>query len=106
MGLEKWKITPPENLEGRASRDYHLLSNWSRVCRDKKHLVRSRTGPPVLCSREPVVIRAGQPPNRIRLPLVALVNEQLHKNHGPIISGGCGSQFQLIMTDRIGLSPE
>jgi len=28
------------------------------------------------------------------------------RRHGPIISGGCGSQFQLIMTDRIGLSPE
>jgi hypothetical protein len=51
-GLAKWKITPLENLEGWASRDHHSLSNWSRVCRDKKHLVRSRTGPPEFSSRE------------------------------------------------------
>jgi hypothetical protein len=51
-GVAKWKITPLENLEGRASRDHHSLSNWSRVCRDKKHLLRSRTGPPEFSSRE------------------------------------------------------
>jgi hypothetical protein len=28
------------------------LSNWSRVCRDKKHLVRPRTAPPEFSSRE------------------------------------------------------
>ena len=28
------------------------LSNWSRVCRDKKRLVRSRTAPPEFSSRE------------------------------------------------------
>jgi hypothetical protein len=52
MGLAKWKVTPLENLEGRTSRDHHSLSNWSKVCRDKKHLVRSRTGPPEFSSRE------------------------------------------------------
>src|SRR5688572_14976397 len=52
MGLTKWKVTPLENLEGRTSRDHHSLSNWSRVCRDKKHLGRSRTAPPEFSSRE------------------------------------------------------
>jgi hypothetical protein len=28
-----------------------------------------------------------------------------HKNHGPMISGGRGSTFQLIMTNPTGTSP-
>jgi hypothetical protein len=59
MGLAKWKITPLENLEDRTSRDHHSLSNWSKVCRDKKHLVRSRIGPPDVVGRGPR--RLGEP---------------------------------------------
>jgi hypothetical protein len=57
-GLAKWKVTPLENLEGRTSRDRQFISSWSRVCSDKKHLVRSRTAPPEFPSRETFVIRA------------------------------------------------
>jgi hypothetical protein len=41
----------------------------------------------------------------ITAALVPLVDEQFHKNRGPMISGGCGSTLQLTITNPIGSTP-
>jgi hypothetical protein len=51
-GVGKVESNSAREPRGRTSRDHHSLSNWSRVCRDKKHLGRSRTAPPEFSSRE------------------------------------------------------